>query len=214
MRMGRQLLPFEFEQARSWTVDFAARQARALDRPVPYLARVVLLAAAYFSAAKLALLAAIPPGYATAVWPPSGIALASVLLLGNRIWPGIWLGASLVNVTVQSSLVAATLMGAGNTLEALAGAALCRALIGLPGTFRRGEEVVKFVAIAAASATIAATVAAPPLAFVHSLKLPELLWNWWTWWQGDAVGIIIVTPLILGWAARANAAWTPRKIAE
>src|SRR5437773_3850704 len=214
MRMSRQLL--SFEQALRWTADFAARQARtlALDRPVPYLARVVLLAAAYFSAAKLALLVAIPPGYATAVWPPSGIALASVLLLGYRIWPGIWLGASLVNVTVQSSLAAATLMGAGNTLEALAGAALVRAVIGLPGAFRRGEDVVKFVVIAAASATIAATVAAGPLAFVHSLPLPELLWNWWTWWQGDTVGIIIVTPLILGWAARANPAWTPWKIAE
>jgi diguanylate cyclase (GGDEF)-like protein len=214
MRMGRQLLPFE--QAWRWTVDFAARGARALafDRPVPYLAKVVLLAAVYFSAAKLALLAAIPPGYATAVWPPSGIALASVLLLGSRIWPGIWLGASLVNVTVQSSFVAATLMGAGNTLEALAGAALVRAFIGLPGAFRHGEDVVKFVVIAAASATIAATVAAAPLAFVHSLQLPELLWNWWTWWQGDTVGIIVVAPLVLAWAVRTHPAWTPRKIAE
>src|SRR5260221_7857064 len=181
MRMGRQLLPFE--QARRWTVDFAVRKARALalDSPVPYVARVVLLAAAYFSAAKVALLVAIPPGYATAGWPPSGIALASVLLLGYRIWPGIWLGASLVNVTVQSSLVAATLMGAGNTLEALAGAALVRAVIGLPGAFRRGEDVVKFVVIAAASATIAATVAAgaPPLrAF---LPPPRPFWGWWGW---------------------------------
>jgi len=143
-----------------------------------------------------------------------GIALASVLLLGSRIWPGIWLGASLANVTVQSSLVAATLMGAGNTLEALAGAALVRAFIGLPGAFRRGEDVVKFVVIAAASATIAATVAAAPLAFVHSLQSPELLWNWWTWWQGDTVGIIVVAPLILAWAVRTHPAWTPRKIAE
>ena len=190
----------------------AARKARVFERPVPYLARVVVLAAVYFSAAKLALLAAIPPGYATAVWPPSGIALASVLLLGNRIWPGIWLGASLVNVAVQSSLVAATLMGAGNALEALAGAALVRAFIGLPGAFRRGEDVVKFVAIAAASATIAATVAAGPLAFVHSLSSPELLWNWWTWWLGDTVGIIVVAPLILAWAVPTHPAWT--KIAE
>ena len=214
MRMGRQVL--SFEQALRWTADFAARKARTLafDRPVPYLARVVLLAAVYFSAAKLALLAAIPPGYATAVWPPSGIALASVLLLGNRIWPGIWLGASLVNVTVQSSLVAATLMGAGNTLEALAGAALVRAVIGLPGAFRRGEDVVKFVVIAAASATIAPTVAAGPLAFVHSLRLPELLWNWWTWWLGDTVRLIVVAPLILAWAVRTHPVWTPRKIAE
>src|SRR5258707_14038376 len=202
MRMGRQLLPFE--QARRWTVDFAVRKARALalDSPVPYVARVVLLAAAYFSAAKVALLVAIPPGYATAVWPPSGIALASVLLLGRRIWPGIWLGASLVNITVHSSFVAATLIGAGNTLEALAGAALVRAFVGSPGPFRHGEDVVKFVAIAAASATIAATVAAAPLAFGHSLPSPELLSNWWTWWQGDTVGVMVVAPLILAWSVR------------
>ena len=210
--MSRHLLPFE--QALRCTAEFAARSARvlALNRPVPYLARVVFLAAIYFSAAKLALVAAIPPGYATAVWPPSGIALASVLLLGGRIWPGIWLGASLVNVSVQSSLVAATLMGAGNTLEALAGAALFRAAIGPPGAFRRGEDVVKFVVIAVASAAIAATVAAAPLAFVHSLRPPELLWNWWTWWQGDTVGIIVVAPLILAWAVPTHPAWT--KIAE
>ena len=210
--MSRHLLPFE--QALRWTAELAARSARvlALNRPVPYLARVVFLAAIYFSAAKLALVAAIPPGYATAVWPPSGIALASVLLLGGRIWPGIWLGASLVNVSVQSSLVAATLMGAGNTLEALAGAALFRAAIGPPGAFRRGEDVVKFVVIAVASAAIAATVAAAPLAFVHSLRPPELLWNWWTWWQGDTVGIIVVAPLILAWAVPTHPAWT--KIAE
>ena len=212
--MGRPLL--SFEQALNRAVDLATRKARTLafDRPVPYLASVVVLAATYFSAAKLALLVAIPPGYATAVWPPSGIALASVLLLGNRIWPGIWLGASLVNVTVQSSLVAATLMGAGNTLEALAGAALVRALIGVPGPFRRGEDVIKFVAIAALSAAIAATVAAVPLAVVHSLQSPELLWNWWTWWQGDTVGMIVVTPLILAWAVRANPAWTRWKAVE
>jgi diguanylate cyclase (GGDEF)-like protein len=212
--MGRPLL--SFEQALSRTVVFATRKAQAFafTRTVPYLATVVVLAGAYFLAAKLALLMAIPPGYATAVWPPSGIALASILLLGNRIWPGIWLGASLINVTVQSSLVAATLIGAGNTLEALVGAALLRAAIRLPGAFRSGEDVVKFVGIAAASAAVAATVAAVPLAFVHSLGSPELLWNWWTWWQGDAVGIIVVTPLILSWAVRTHPAWTPSRIAE
>lgn len=210
--MNRRLLPLE--QALRWTADLRKARAFAPDRPVPYLARIVLLAAAYFLAAKLALLVAIPPGYATAVWPASGIALAAALLQGHRIWPGIWLGASLVNVTVQSSLTAATLIGAGNTLEALAGAALFRAYVGPPGVFQRGADVVKFVAIAASSATIAATVAAAPLAFVHSLPWPDLSWNWWTWWQGDTAGIIIVAPLILGWSVRIRPAWTRWKIVE
>src|SRR5215467_5893007 len=110
--------PF-FEQASSQVADFATRRAAYI-----YLAKIVLLAAAYFATAKVSLLLAIPPGYATAVWPPSGIAAAVALLLGNRVWPGIWLGAFLVNVGVQSSVVAAAVLAAGNTLEALAAAAL------------------------------------------------------------------------------------------
>jgi len=199
-----------FQQARRRSSGLAAR----FGRPAVYFAKVAALALAYFLTAKLALLVAIPPGYATAVWPASGIGLAAVLLQGSRIGPGIWLGASLVNVTVQSSLVAATLIGMGNTLEALVGAALFRAYVGPPGAFQRGEDVVKFVAVAALSATIAATVAAAPLAFVHSLGWSQLLWNWWTWWQGDAVGIIIVAPLILGWSVRIRPAWNRWKIAE
>lgn len=197
-------------------MDADARRAQATvpARRISYLGTICLLAAIYFGAAKLALVLAIPPGYATAVWPPSGIAFAAILLLGNRMWPGIWLGAGLVNVTIQSSLVAATVMATGNTLEALAGAALVRQYGSQPGAFERGQDVVEFIAIAALSAAVAATVAAVPLAFVHSLARTDLLWNWWTWWQGDAAGILIVTPLILSWAARDGAAWPRWRVAE
>ena len=197
-------------------VDTATRQARpiAIPRLVRYAGKVVFLAAAYFAAAKLALLAAIPPGYATAVWPPSGIALAAVLLLGNRVWPGVWLGAALVNLTVQSSLAAALLMGTGNTLEALAGAALVRRYLGVPCNFERGEDVIEFVAIAALSSAIAASVAAAPLALVHSLSSQALLWNGWTWWQGDVMGIVIVAPVILSWSVRGETRWPRWKIVE
>jgi diguanylate cyclase (GGDEF)-like protein len=188
--------------------------ALSLPRPLRYAAGVVLLAAAYFAAAKLALLAAIPPGYTTAVWPPSGIALAAVLLFGNRVWPGIWLGAALVNVTVKASLTAALLMGTGNTLEALAGAALVRRYLGVPCNFERGEDVIEFVAIAALASAIAASVAAAPLALVHSLSSQALLWNWWTWWQGDAMGIVIVAPVILSWSIRGETRWSWWKIVE
>src|SRR5687768_1390078 len=88
------------------------------------VAQVALLASVYLGAAKVSLLFAIPPGYATAVWPPSGIALAALLLFGERLWPGIWLGAALANFAVNQSLFAAVMIGTGNTLEALAAATL------------------------------------------------------------------------------------------
>jgi PAS domain S-box-containing protein len=175
-----------------------------------YLGQVGLLAATYFSAAKLSLLLAIPPGYATAVWPPSGMALAAILFLGNRFWPGIWFGAALVNFTINSSFFAAVLIGSGNTLEALAAAALIRRFISAPYRFERGEDVVTFVAACVLSATVAATVALLPLGLTHALSWPEAFLNWWTWWQGDTVGMIIVTPLILSWCIPGTVAWTAR----
>jgi diguanylate cyclase (GGDEF)-like protein len=136
------------------------------------------------------------------VWPASGIALACVLLLGYRVWPGIWLGAALAGIAAQSSPIDATLMGAGSTLEALVAAVLVRRCIGLPRSFERGEDVVEFVAIAVLSSAIAATAATALLAWPsHSTAPQALAWTWWTRWQADAMGIVIVTPLILSWSA-------------
>jgi diguanylate cyclase (GGDEF)-like protein len=181
---------------------------------MPYLWQGALLAAVYFVAAKLSLLLAIPPGHATAVWPPSGIAIAATLLLGNRLWLGVWLGAALVNYTVSSSLALAIAMGTGNALEALAGAALIRHFIGVPRRFERARDVVVFVAVAALSCTIAATIAVLSMTAAGLVSWPQFLSNWWTWWQGDLVGIIIITPLVLSWRLRRAAQWSGRKVLE
>jgi diguanylate cyclase (GGDEF)-like protein len=190
------------------------RDVLALLRRVPYLGQVGLLATVYIVAAKLALWLAIPPGYATVLWPSSGIALAATLLLGNRIWPGIWIGAAMVNLMVKSSLFAAVLIASGNTLEALAAAALVQRFIGMPYAFERGEHVVKFVGYAVVSAAIPASIAVASLAFEGSMPWSDVLPNWRTWWQGDASGIIIVTPLILSWSIRDTAVWPPQKKIE
>jgi len=184
-------------------------------RWLPYLGQVGLLAAAYFAAAKASLMLAIPPGYATAVWPPSGIALAALLLLGTREWPGIWLGAALVNLTVASSPFAALAIGSGNTLEAIAGATLVRRYIAdAPPYFDRVRNVVKFVAGAALCSTVAATIGVISLALEGAVPWPEFVQNWWTWWHGDTAGIIIVTPLILNWKLRHDIVWSPAKKLE
>lgn len=190
------------------------RGALAWVGRLSHSSRILLLATVYFGAAKLSLPLAIPPGYATAVWPPSGIALAALLLLGQRAWPGIWAGATLVNLTVESSLATALIVGTGNTLEAFACATLIRHWIGVPRRFEHGRDVVLFVAIAAASCAIAATVGATALAVSRAVPWPQFLPHWWTWWQGDLTGIIIVAPLILSWSLRRAAPWPPVKQME
>jgi EAL domain-containing protein (putative c-di-GMP-specific phosphodiesterase class I)/integral membrane sensor domain MASE1 len=170
-------------------------------------ARVALLALVYLAAARLSLSLAIPPGYATPVWPPSGLAVAAVLLLGKRIWPGIWAGAFAANLSVEASVFSAVVIACGNTIEALVAGALAGRWVAGGARFRRTEHVFGFIAIAALSACIAATLALVPLALGHALPLQSALRNWWTWWQGDFTGIILFAPLILSWSTREGAAW-------
>lgn len=169
-------------------------------RSLPYPLQLSLVALVYLVAAKASLLFAIPPGYATAVWPASGIAVASCLLLGERIWPAIWLGATLANLPVANSLVAAPVIACGNTLEAVACAWFMRQLVGVGPQFARGEDVIRFVAIAAAGCIIAATVGVHVLVADGAVTWDRFAITWWTWWQGDVTGIIIMTPLLLSWS--------------
>src|SRR5262249_28892132 len=115
---------------------------------------------------------------------------------------------------VETSVIASAAMATGNTLEILLGGALVRRCCADVRRFTRGEEVLGFVAAAGVSGTIAATVALAALAAGHSLSAAELLSNWWTWWQGDVSGMIIVTPLILSWATASQVAWSRAKIVE
>ncbi|HEX5864403.1 MAG TPA: MASE1 domain-containing protein, partial [Casimicrobiaceae bacterium] len=178
------------------------------------LGQVLLLAAVYFVAAKLSLLLAIPPGYVTAVWPPSGIALAAILLWGTRLWPGIWLGAALINLTVEGSPLLAALLATGNTLEAVVSGALIRRFTGARGYFESGAAVIKFVALIALSAPIAAAIGVASLSLLKALPSSDFVINAWTWWLGDASGMIIVTPLIASWCIGAWPRWSLPKAIE
>jgi len=172
--------------------------------------QAVLLAAVYFGAAKLALVFAVPPGYASPVWPPSGIAVAALLLGGPRLWPGIWIGSFAANLTVEASIIASAMIATGSTLQALCVRVLIHRYVGSLARFTRVADVVKFIVVSAAGAAIAPTFALLPLL----LKNGDLLWNWWTWWQGDCSGILLLVPLILSWTVRDTVAWTKRRALE
>jgi integral membrane sensor domain MASE1/anti-sigma regulatory factor (Ser/Thr protein kinase) len=167
---------------------------------VPHWARVAALALSYFAAAKASLVFAIAPGYATAVWPPSGIALGALLLLGVRAWPGVWLGAALTNYSIALSMPAALGIATGNTLEGVCAAWLTSRLADSKAEFRQPETVFLFAAIAASTCVIAATVGVSSLYLTGAVAGEQFLSNWYTWWQGDTTGILLVTPCVLAWA--------------
>src|SRR5437763_7721824 len=135
-------------------------------RRVPVWAQAGLLAAVYFAAAKLSLLLAIPPGYATAVWPPSGIALGALLLAGTALWPGVWFGSFAANLTIEGDLLAAAIIASGSSLQAYAIATLIMRHVGVPRRFVRVRETMAFVSVIAVGAVIAPTLALLPLAAV------------------------------------------------
>src|SRR6476646_6422531 len=95
-----------------------------MRRGLPYPVEVGLLAVVYFAAAKVGLVAAVAHGVVSSAWPPAGLALAALLLQGVRYWPGITIGAFLLNATSGVSLVGAAGISVGNTLEAVVGALL------------------------------------------------------------------------------------------
>jgi PAS domain S-box-containing protein len=179
-----------------------------------YAAQVGLLAAAYWAAAKLALPLAIPPGYAAAIWPAAGIALAGLLMLGTRAWPGVWIGSLAANLAVAASVPLSLLIASGSALQAVAAAVLVRRLIGVPHRFESPAQVLKFAGAAALCSSIAPTFALLPLATGHALSAGELLWNWLTWWQGDVSGMLLAAPLVLSWSVPGSVTWTPRRILE
>src|SRR5688572_15623381 len=116
----------------------------------------------YYLAAKVGLSLAIVDEAATAVWPPTGIALTAALLLGRRIWPGIWAGAFLANYSI-APLHASAGIATGNLLEAIVGAGLINQFAGGKSAFDRAGDIFRFVLYAgfiatAVSATIGTSV--------------------------------------------------------
>lgn len=191
------------------------REDMDLKREWRTLAAVLVLAMVYFGAGKLGLSWAYIHPSASAVWPPSGIALAALLFWGYRLWPGIFLGAFLVNITTHGSLATTLGIATGNTLEALLAAWSINRFADGAGAFERARTTFKFVFIAAIFSTIAsATLGVTSLTlggFARWEKYPAI---WLTWWLGDAVGDLIIAPLLLIWLTLPQPRWKPERVIE
>jgi integral membrane sensor domain MASE1 len=166
------------------------------------LAVMLALLAAYFAVGRLSLALATLHVSASAVWPPTGIALAALVLLGRHVWPAIFVGAFLVNLTTQGSVAGSLGIATGNTLEAALGAYLVERFAGGRRVFERAQDIFKFCGLVVlAGSTLSATIGVTTLALIGSAPWIQYKAIWMTWWLGDVAGALIVTPLIVIWAA-------------
>ena len=162
---------------------------------------VLGVAALYIACAKLGLALAFRAAQVTAVWPPTGFALAAMLRLGWRAVPGILLGAFLANATAEEPLAVAAGIAIGNTLEAVIGARLLRRLR-FDGRLARVRDVFAIIAAAIVSPLIAATIGVLALGAGGVQPLASLPGLWWLWWLGDALGALIFAPAFFVWSDR------------
>lgn len=172
---------------REWPTDY--RSAAVL------LWKLAVVAAIYFLLARFGLsLASINPS-ATPVWPPTGFALAVVLLAGYRIAAAIFIGAFLANITTAGNLGTSLAIAAGNSLECLAGAILINRWSGGSRTFESPVAIAKFALIVLFIATpISATIGVFSLTAWGFADWPLFRSIWVTWWLGDIAGALLFTP--------------------
>jgi PAS domain S-box-containing protein len=165
-----------------------------------YVLQVLLLAGAYYGAAKLGLRLAYLNGAVTALWPPVGVGIAALVLFGPRLWPGIVIADLLV---ADYGTPAGTILGqtVGNTLEVVVAAVLLRRLFGSRLGLTRLVEVFGLLACCAVGTLVSACFGPASLRLGGVIDANELGKVWRTWWLSDLSGALIVTPFLLTWAA-------------
>jgi len=177
-------------------------------------------AIAYAVVGWAALWLAIPPSLASPLYPSAGIALACVLVYGWRVLPGVALGAFGVNLALSLERGGPSLAGvlvpaaiaAGATLQAALGAALVRRFVPQPATLGEPRDIAVFFGLGALVATLAScSVATLAIWLAGQQPLGDLAFSWWTWWAGDALGVLIGTPVALTLIGLPRTEWQARR---
>jgi PAS domain S-box-containing protein len=182
-----------------------------------YVAEVLVLAGIYFATAKLGLQLASAHPSITAVWPPTGIALAALVIRGYRLWPGVALGAAFAN-TFTADTPAITVLGItiGNTLEALLGAYLLCHVARFRPSLDRVRDVMALVVLAAVLSTmVSATIGVTSVWIGDQIQTAgDLPSAWRVWWLGDMGGDLLLAPFLLVLASGAHLSFERERLVE
>lgn len=178
-----------------------------------YVATLAAIAIAYYVAGRFGQSLSFTETGITALWPPTGIAVAALILWGYRVWPGIFIGAMITNALSNHALLFPALISVGNVLgPVLTRYALDR--FGFDKTFASTRDVFSLIAFGVVGMVVTASNGVAMLC-----RFGDLPWSlygtvWKTWWFGDVMGVIVFTPLILGWAARPHLDWSRSRVVE
>jgi signal transduction histidine kinase len=174
-----------------------------------YVLAIIGLALVYFVAARAGLMMDAVAGFATLVWPPTGLALAALLLFGTRLWPGVFIGAVVANLLTGAPVPVAVGIGLGNTLEAVLAVYALRRIPGFQVSLERLADVIGLIVLAAGLSTmVSATIGVTSLYLGGIISSAQLAETWRAWWLGDLIADLLVAPVLLVWGSG------PRKLGD
>lgn len=184
--------------------------------------KVIVMALAYWGVGLLALMLAIPPGFASAIFPPMGMAVGAVLLYGVRLLPGVFLGSALLNLTVgfqntqEHTLEGGQLaagIGLGSCLGVLFAWGLARVVLRGRRAFGRESDIASLlIACGPVACLVSATMCALVLKAMGVITAHEFATTWWTWWIGDSIGVMLALPLMYVALAQPAKVWRGRML--
>jgi signal transduction histidine kinase len=168
---------------------------------LPPIGLSLVVGIVYFAGAELGLSLATLHQNVTPVWPPTGIAIAALLIFGPRVWPGVFAGALAANLALNLPIASDVGIATGNTLEAILAWYLLQRSKRWDRSFESVRDVMTFIVYAGVLAPlVSATIGSLSVCFGDPAQLPNFAWLWLTWWMGDGFGALIVSPLLLSWS--------------
>jgi hypothetical protein len=179
----------------------------------------LLLTVAYLVTGKMALLLALPPGYASPMFPPAGIAVAGMVIGGRATLPwtflgsfllNLWIGYSAVRESMGTGLAAAVVIAAASMLQAAIGGTMLRRAIGYPAPLDNGRDLSRFLILPPVFCLTSATLSLSGLFALGVVHLPDLVPSWLSWWIGDTLGVLVGLPLIFVIAGEPRGLWRSR----
>lgn len=179
----------------------------------------LLLTITYVVSGKLGLILALPPGFASPIFPPAGIAVAAALIGGKKTLPWIFLGSLLLNIWVSYSatdqidatgLAADSGIAVASMLQAAIGGWLIQRVIGYPTSLDQSSSILYFILLAPIICLTSASLSVSTLMALGIVDTADVVPNWAAWWIGDTLGVLVMLPLGLIVAGEPRALWRSR----